>query len=107
MRALSARLRAPREGDAGVTLVELLVSMSIFGVLLTLVMAGVVSLSHSTVKVGNSADAADDLRLAFESMDRQVRYADAVNDPYSDPASTSVVFRVSAQPAGTAPQCTE
>lgn len=99
--------RRPAQDDAGVTLVELLVSMSVFTLLLALVMTAVVSMSRSAVKVGNTADASDSLRLAFETMDRQVRYADAVNAPSSDATSTSVVFRVSAQAPGTPPQCTQ
>lgn len=71
----------PGGHEAGFTLVETLVSMAIFTVLMALVLAAVVTLSRTTVRVQNVADASDRLRQTFLTLDRQVRYADAVNIP--------------------------
>ncbi len=55
--------------------------MGIFSVIMSLALAAVISLGRATQRVTNVADASDDLRTAFLTMDRQVRYADAVNFP--------------------------
>lgn len=74
---------ASRQGadDAGMSLVELLVAMSVFAVLLAVVMTSVVATGRSAVRAQNTADTADDARRAFTIMDKQARYADAVNFP--------------------------
>jgi len=79
------------------TLVELLVSMAIFSILLSVVMAGIVSMSRSTVRADVVATASDGVRVAFQRMDRQVRYAEAVNFPGAGSAGRQYVeFRIGA-----------
>ena len=63
------------------TLIELIVSMGIFTVLITVIMGGVVMMSRSTVRADATVTASDGLRNAFQRLDRQVRYAEAVNFP--------------------------
>lgn len=75
-----ARHRGDSE-ESGFTLVELLVAMGIFSVLMSLALAVVIGLGRAAQRVTNVADSTDDLRIAFLTMDRQVRYADAVNFP--------------------------
>lgn len=77
-----SRLRAAtRRGDTGITMVELLVSMGIFVVVLSVVLAGLVSMTRSTTRVQDVTNAGDSVRRAFQTLDKQVRYATAVNYP--------------------------
>lgn len=93
---------APLRGDDGMTLVELLVAMGIFTVLVTVVMGGVVTMSRSTVRSEATATASEDLRNAFQRLDRQVRYAEAVNFPGTGSAGRQYVeFRVGATVSAT------
>lgn len=102
---------SPTTRDDGFTLVELTVAMGIFTVLMTLVLVAVVGLARTTARVQNVADASDQLRTAFLTMDRQVRYADAVNFPGTTGTGAAEVWWVeahtSAVAADTQPTCTQ
>ncbi|GCE77349.1 PulJ/GspJ family protein [Cellulomonas biazotea] len=79
------------------TLVELLVSMAIFTILVSVVMGGVVIMSRNTVRTDMTVAASDGVRTAFQRMDRQVRYAEAINFPGSGADGRRYVeFRVGA-----------
>jgi prepilin-type N-terminal cleavage/methylation domain-containing protein len=71
----------PRLDDAGVTLIEVMISMSLMAVVMTLVGSGVV-LSY---QIGNRTDALANvqasLHTTFSRLDAQVRYADGVSIP--------------------------
>lgn len=102
------RHRAQEDGrDAGFTLVELIVAMGIFTVLMSLVLAAVVGLSRVTVRVQNVGDASDRLRQSFLTMDRQVRYADAINFPGSSGGTWWVELHAPAVGAATPAKCTQ
>ncbi|UCN16421.1 PulJ/GspJ family protein [Cellulomonas iranensis] len=93
---------ARRRRDDGVTLVELIVSMGIFTVLIAVVMGGVVMMTRSTVRADVTVTADDGLRTAFQRLDRQVRYAEAVNFPGNGTQGRRYVeFRVSAAVSAT------
>jgi prepilin-type N-terminal cleavage/methylation domain-containing protein len=105
------RLRASDEDgarDQGVTLVETLVAMSIFSVVLTIFMAAVLSMTTSTGRVNATTDAGDGVRAAFLKLDRQVRYADAINQPVQTSAGRWYVeFRTSQRANGQPTLCTQ
>jgi type II secretory pathway pseudopilin PulG len=71
--------RAPR--DAGFSLVEYSVSMGIFAVVIGITVSGVTFMARDTVKTTNLSTATDQTRQAFTKLDRQVRYARAINRP--------------------------
>lgn len=97
-----------RRGDAGMTLVETLVAMGIFTVVLAVFMAAVVSMTSSTSRVNATADAGDGVRAVFLRLDRQVRYADAINQPVSSArGSWYVEFRTSQRAGGAPTTCTQ
>ncbi len=84
------------------TLVELLVSMAIFTVLITVIMGGVVMMSRSAVRADATVTASDGLRTVFQRLDRQVRYAEAVNFPGVGAGGRQYVeFRVGATVSAT------
>lgn len=91
-----------RARDAGTTLMELIVSMGIFTVLIAVIMGGVLMMTGSTVRADVTVAASDGLRTAFQRLDRQVRYAEAVNFPGAGTAGRRYVeFRVSATVSAT------
>lgn len=102
--ARPAHHREPRGGDAGVTLVELLVAMVVYGVLSAVVVAAVVSLSRASDRVTGGSATQAAVWSAFVALDRQVRYADAINLPGTTGGAAYVELRTTA-PTDTSPRC--
>ncbi len=67
------------DSDAGFTLVELLVAMGLFLVLLTVFGVAVEAMTSDVRKTRGISEATDNVRLAFDRFDKQVRYAYAIN----------------------------
>lgn len=78
---LKDRLRRQDRDDAGLTIVELVVAMSIFTIVLGIYFSALISMSHTTVRAQDSVDASDALRATFNTLDHQVRYATSINRP--------------------------
>ncbi|MEJ5915751.1 PulJ/GspJ family protein [Pseudokineococcus sp. 1T1Z-3] len=95
----------PRDG--GFTLVELLVAMSLFGLLCALVMGVVVGMSRETVTAQNSADNATDLRRVYTLLDRQVRGAQALNPATAAGGRWYLEMRLSPSAAGGTTSCAQ
>ena len=73
-----ARRRRPSEDD-GFSLMETIVAMMIFSVFMSTAMAAILSIMNSTQKSKSLTDGAAQLENAFQRLDHQVRYADAIN----------------------------
>ena len=80
MASLRARLHLGRD-DGGLTLVELLVSMAIFSLCMTVVFGAVIVVVRKSSDVQKSADASSQLRLAIAQIDRQVRSGNVLFSP--------------------------
>lgn len=78
MTRLVARIR---RDDRGFTLVELLVSTGILGVVMILVTGAVLLASGTSARVGATGAAQQQAHQAFDSLDRQVRWASAFSTP--------------------------
>ncbi|MEJ5944660.1 hypothetical protein WDZ17_05050 [Pseudokineococcus basanitobsidens] len=89
------------------TLAELVVAMGIFMVVVAVFLSGVVALTRSTVRSGNEADVATDLRRVFTQVDRTVRYADAVDYPGTSGSGAWYAEVRSSTVRGTPPVCTQ
>jgi len=101
------RLPGDRD-DAGVTLVELVVAMSVFLVVLSVVMGAVVSSTRTVVSATAVAESADQTQRAYRRFDREVRYADAVNRPTTVSGTKQYVeLRTSAVAVGQPVRCTQ
>lgn len=88
-------IRCLRRDDRGVTLVELIVAMGIFTTVVSVVLTGMVMMTRGTVRAGSQTDAMNASRVAFERLDRQVRYAEAINAPGTSGAGAQYVeFRI-------------
>ena len=87
---LLARRRDQRSrDDQGFTVIELLVSMSIFAVLLAVMMSVIVGMTKSMNKTQSIADAAAQGLRATQALDKELRYADWINpSSVSAPATT-------------------
>jgi len=101
MRRLRDALRA-RDRDEGMTLVELIVAIGIFTLVLVVFMGGVVMMTRGTVRADVTAASGDAVRLAFQRMERQVRYSESVNYPGTGASGRRYVeFRTGAAVSGT------
>lgn len=78
-RHVSARGR--RDGERGTTLIELLVSMGIFSLCMTVVFGAVILVVRKSSDVQKSANAESSLRLALAQIDRQVRSGNVLFSP--------------------------
>ena len=83
-----------RADDSGSTLAELLVSMSIMTVVMTIFTAGIVRMYRTANTTEVRAIAQTQLSLALLRLDRQVRYAAGIGLEYSSGADRYVEYLV-------------
>ena len=70
-----------RKGDDGFSLIELLVSMIVFGIAISMIYSIVVMVQTKTSKVESSAEAVSQLRAGLADIDRQVRSGNVLYAP--------------------------
>lgn len=92
--------------ESGYTLIEMLVAMGLMSVLIGIFMAGIVQMTKSAVRVQNVNNSTDEVRRAFDRMDRQIRYASAVNVPGQTGSDWYLEFLTTATGTATG-QCTQ
>lgn len=108
MSRLRAAVRRRTGDDAGMSLVELIVSMGIFTIVISIFMAGVAGMARSTARAQAVGDAGDAVRNVFQRMDREFRYAAAINRPGQGGVGTYYVESLTtAVPVGLNPLCTQ
>lgn len=84
--------RRAASDDAGITLIELVVSMAIMGIFLTLFTGAMVSIYRSTAKVQGITDTSAQISIAVSRLSSEARYASAII--LSPPSgSSTVVFQ--------------
>lgn len=98
-----ARRRRVSEDD-GFSLMETIVAMMIFSVFMSTAMAAILSIMNSTQKSKSLTDGAAQLENAFQRLDHQVRYADAINDPAYVASTNSWYVEWHTQATSTVPQ---
>lgn len=78
-------LQRRRHGaDQGVTLVELLISMGIFGLALAMTYTVLLSVQAQTRDTTSRADSVGNARIALQQIDRQVRSGNVLYNPASE-----------------------
>jgi prepilin-type N-terminal cleavage/methylation domain-containing protein len=85
----------PAAGDAGFTMVELLVGMVLLGILGTTLMAMALSMQKSTMASQKNADLLHETQLAMERLVRELRQAgtiDAVELPATPTSPSAITF---------------
>jgi prepilin-type N-terminal cleavage/methylation domain-containing protein len=81
-------------GDSGMSLVELLVATSLFGLIMALLTSAVVFMMKDERRQQGGTDTLTANRKIVQLFDKQVRYANAVMTPGTDAAGNAyVVFR--------------
>ncbi|GGK08262.1 hypothetical protein GCM10010123_42760 [Pilimelia anulata] len=81
MRAALRAVRRAARGDAGVTLLEVLVASGIMLVVMVTVTTGIIQVSRASRVVETAADAQDSTRRAFARLDGEVRYVADIDEP--------------------------
>lgn len=90
--------------DDGFTLTELMVSMAIFLTVLAIVFSVITDMTSGLRKTQGMADSSAETQRAFLRLEKQVRYADAVNQPVKVGTNWYLEFRTS---AGDPDTCTQ
>lgn len=66
-------------GDAGFTLLELMVSLAILSVAMSIFMTGLIQFFRSTSKIESASIAQSQVETAYDRLDREIRYASALS----------------------------
>ncbi|MEV6598289.1 prepilin-type N-terminal cleavage/methylation domain-containing protein [Actinoplanes sp. NPDC051346] len=90
--------------DAGFTLLELMVALAILSVAMAIFTTGTLQLFRGTSKIESASIAQSQLQVAFERLDREIRYASALSIPAVVNGDPYVEYRT--ENSGTA-MCTE
>jgi prepilin-type N-terminal cleavage/methylation domain-containing protein len=77
-------LRKRAHGDRGTTLVEVLISMTIFTLALAMVYSVLITVQRQTKDQTSRADSVGNARLALAQIDRQVRSGNVLYNPSSE-----------------------
>jgi prepilin-type N-terminal cleavage/methylation domain-containing protein len=90
--------------DRGFTLVEVLVTTAIMAVVMVLVTGGVLLASGTSARVEAAGGAQQQVHVAFDNLDRQVRWAQAFSQPGTVGTATYVEWLYTATGAPTCNQ---
>lgn len=94
----------PGRGDEGVTLIELVVSMTIMAIFLSMFTVGMLQLSRSARLTEAVFTAQTQMNIAYARLDKAIRYASGI----STPGLVGTAFRVEYLTTNTnLPQCTQ
>lgn len=109
--ARSLRRRTqPRDGEAGFTLVELVVTMAVMSIVATAMMAVALRAFTTTATITNRRDVLADGRIAIDRMSKQLRQGESIDQvasgastlkvsTYIDGTAATVVWRVTGSAA--------
>jgi len=73
--------RSDDDDESGLTLIELVVAVGIFGIFLAMMLATVVGLARGATRAQVVAKSTAGVLVVFGQLDRQARYADSINYP--------------------------
>lgn len=95
---MSSRLRhrypAGTRDDRGLTLIELVVAMSITGIVLAIITGAIVAMYRGATTVEGVTATSQQVSMALTRVDASVRYADDISEPVVDPdGGGSVIYR--------------
>ncbi len=88
---LRKRWRAARRDESGFTLVELLVSMTIFSLLMAIILSLMITMTNQAQDNLGRQRAVEQARLGLSQIDRQIRSGNLITDPSGDDSSVSGV----------------
>jgi prepilin-type N-terminal cleavage/methylation domain-containing protein len=73
--------RSPVGDDAGLTLIEVMISMGLMSVVMVVATAAIAQIYHSVNESENTAEAQAQVTRAFTRLDQEIRYARAISAP--------------------------
>jgi type II secretory pathway component PulJ len=79
-----------RRSEAGTSLVELMITISLLSVVLTIFFGLVVSVQNGLVREADRSQSNDEARLAVEELDREIRSGNVLYDPANGDACQPV-----------------
>jgi len=74
-------IRSRGRDDSGFTLVEMLVAMLVFSIFLAIIITAVVGITRASSRAQLLAQSSSSVLAVFQSLDRQIRYANSINFP--------------------------
>jgi prepilin-type N-terminal cleavage/methylation domain-containing protein len=83
MSARTRRLRDLLRRDDGFSLTEVMVSMALMSVVMAIATSGFITMYRTTDLAETASLTQASLQLSFEKLDRDVRYANRINVPYT------------------------
>ena len=97
-------------GEHGMTLVELVVAMSMLGVVLLIFTSVLASVQRSILVNQRYSEANDEARLALQQLDRELRSGNVINDPATPPTGytanqTLLIYTQASLPTRGEAQC--
>nr|BFE76332.1 hypothetical protein GCM10020092_096330 [Actinoplanes digitatis] len=72
---------APRPDDEGLSLIEMLITMSVMSIVMIVFTTGIAQVYWANGRIENSAVAQSQLNVAFQRFDRELRYASWIGQP--------------------------
>jgi prepilin-type N-terminal cleavage/methylation domain-containing protein len=86
--------------DRGSTLIELVITMAVMSVAMTIVAATLVLVQRATNQIEASSSAVDAARLVSAGLDRELRSADCISSPVENALSNTLIFRTTISAGG-------
>ncbi|GAA3125342.1 hypothetical protein GCM10010466_15280 [Planomonospora alba] len=97
--------RARPAGDDGISLIEVVVSLGVLGVLMAVFTAGVLQVYRAVSTTESVASAQSQLQVAFQRLDKEIRYASWISEPSAPVRGRRYVEFTAEDPATGRPQC--
>ena len=98
---------AADRNDAGVTMVELLVTMFVFALFLGIMTSSLIGITRASTQAQTVSRSSTGVLNVFQSFDRSIRYADVINPPGATSTGRYVEFRTPAPTTGGAATCVQ
>jgi prepilin-type N-terminal cleavage/methylation domain-containing protein len=95
------------DADAGVTMVELLVTIFVFAIFLSIVTSSLIGITRASTQAQTISRSSTGVLDVFQKFDRAVRYADVINAPGATSSGRYVEFRIPAATTGGAATCVQ
>lgn len=96
------------EGSSGFTIIELVVTIALFTLFMSLFLGVVISLTRGSTWVKSTSESSSGILITFQNFDREIRYADAINYPGTGASGAEYVeFRIPAASTATPASCVQ
>jgi prepilin-type N-terminal cleavage/methylation domain-containing protein len=97
--------RVPR--DAGMTLAEILVAMAVTSVVMAVATTGMLQMYRASNRADVLSSQMNELQIAFQQLDRSVRYATGISDPNTTATSAGNWYVEWSSVSGTTTLCNQ